>query len=264
MIAPRDGRGRIPTRSREHPGGDVERLDHGLVVGRALPRAVERGAVIDRHAQERQPDGDVDARQPGPPLRRLVVLEAERLDRDVALVVIHGDDDIKLPAAGPGEQGIGGQRPRDVQALRPARPRWPARSAAAPRRRRGHPRRRGGSGRPPRCDPRGWPSPSSVRWASRIVVSTRSRVTRSGTRRSATWVVTWMTFSSSPISSIAKSRVFGQLRPGSPVWPECWTPAAASASLLTGAVTIASIVARLGQRAPRARCTRRRRVRPPR
>ena len=79
-----------------------------------------------------------------------------------------------------------------------------------------------------------------MRWASRIVRSTRSRVTSSGTRRSATWVVTWMTFSSLPMRSMAKSRVSVSWARIS-VWPECWTPAAASASLLTGAVTIAWI-----------------------
>jgi hypothetical protein len=78
---------------------------------------------------------------------------------------------------------------------------------------------------------------------------TRSRVTRSGTRRRATWVVTWITRSSLPISSIAKSFV-AVSRARISVWPECCTPAAASASLFTGAVTIASIFPAWQSRTP--------------
>ena len=87
--------------------------------------------------------------------------------------------------------------------------------------------------------------------ARRIVAATRSRVTRSGTRRSATWVVTWMTLSSLPIRSIAKSLVPVSSARIS-VWPECWTPAAASASLLTGAVTMPSISPAWQSRTPRS------------
>ena len=134
---------------------------------------------------------------------RLVVLEAQRLDGDVPLVVIHGDDDIKLAAAGAREQRVGGQRAGDAQALG-------ARCLdgghdrvlllvaeeallAGVRVEAGHRDARRAAGRaPPACAGRGGSS-----------CSTRSRVTRSGTRRSATWVVTWMTFSSLPIRSIA-------------------------------------------------------------
>src|SRR5207302_5410924 len=63
------------------------------------------------------PDGDVDARQPGPLLDRLVVLEAERLHRDVTLVVIHRDDDVELAAAGPREERVGGKGTGDVEAV---------------------------------------------------------------------------------------------------------------------------------------------------
>src|SRR5207248_8833428 len=87
------------------------------VVRDALPGPVERGAVIDGHAQEWQPDGDVDTRQAGPLLDRLVVLEAERLHRDVALVVIHRDDDVELAAAGAREERVGGQGTGDVEAV---------------------------------------------------------------------------------------------------------------------------------------------------
>jgi hypothetical protein len=76
--------------------------------------------------------------------------------------------------------------------------------------------------------------------ARRITRRTRSCVQRSGTRRRATWVVTWITLSSRPMSSMAKSFVSDSFARIS-VWPECWTPAAASASLLTGAVTMPSM-----------------------
>ncbi len=49
-----------------------------------------------------------------------------------------------------------------------------------------------------------------------------------------------MTLSWSPMRSMAKSVVLESLARIS-VWPECGTPAAASPSLLTGAVTIPSI-----------------------
>ena len=52
-------------------------------------------------------------------------------------------------------------------------------------------------------------------------------------------MVTWITRSSSPIKSIATSRAPERLARIS-VCPEWGTPAAASASLLTGAVTIPS------------------------
>ena len=78
-----------------------------------------------------------------------------------------------------------------------------------------------------------------VCWARRTTRSTRSRVTRSGTRLSATWVVTWITRRSGPINSMAKSRV-PESRARISVCPVCSRPAAASASLLMGAVTMPS------------------------
>src|SRR5262245_61601566 len=101
----------------EHPHGDVERLDHALVVGDALPRAVEGRAVIHRYPEERQTHGDVDAAEAGPRLARVVVRETDGLDRDVALVVVHRDDDVELTAAGPREQGVRGQRADHGQSL---------------------------------------------------------------------------------------------------------------------------------------------------
>src|SRR5439155_141237 len=72
-----------------------EPLDHALVVRDTHPSAIERRAMVHGDAEERKPNGDVDAGEPHPPLRRLVVVEAEGLHGDVPLVVIHGDDDIK-------------------------------------------------------------------------------------------------------------------------------------------------------------------------
>src|SRR5262245_4696533 len=63
----------------EHPHSDVDRLDHALGIGDALPGAIERGAVVHGDAQERQSHGDVDAREPGPRPRGLVVRETECL-----------------------------------------------------------------------------------------------------------------------------------------------------------------------------------------
>ncbi len=77
--------------------------------------------MVDGHAQKRQADGDVHARQPGPASAGFVIREAQGLHRDVPLIVIHGDDDIKLPAPSAGEQGVGGQGPEDVKAVAPGR-----------------------------------------------------------------------------------------------------------------------------------------------
>ena len=91
---------------------------------------------------------------------------------------------------------------------------------------------------------RGWPQAAAASWAMRIVCSTESKLTRSTARRSATWMLTSTTRSSS-LASIM--RTGGALPPSGvasacsiSVWPGWWMPAAASASLCSGAVTIAA------------------------
>ncbi len=98
-----------PSAGAEHAHRDVQGLEHALGIGDALPGPVERGAVVHRHAEERQPDRHVDAGEAGPGAALLVVVEAERLHRHVPLVVVHRDHDVELAPAGAGEDRVGGQ-----------------------------------------------------------------------------------------------------------------------------------------------------------
>ncbi len=77
-------------------------------LARPVPRDIEGRAVIDRCAQDRQADADVDA-----------AIKGEQLHRDVALVVVHGDDDVELAAGGAQKDGVGRLRIGDRPAARP-------------------------------------------------------------------------------------------------------------------------------------------------
>ena len=66
--------------------------------------------MIDRGADRRQADRDVHTG-----------LDAEHLDRAVPLIVIHGDHEVEVAAAGAEKQGVGRQRSFDVLAFRGAR-----------------------------------------------------------------------------------------------------------------------------------------------
>ena len=57
---------------------------HAAFVGEALARDVEGGAVVGAGAEEREADGEVDGAVPG-----------EGLQWCQALVVVHGDDEVK-------------------------------------------------------------------------------------------------------------------------------------------------------------------------
>ena len=74
--------------ARDDPGGDANRRDQAGWISQALPGDVERGSVRHARADNRQPQGDVD----GP-------VEADGLERDVALVVVHGHDGVIAPAS---------------------------------------------------------------------------------------------------------------------------------------------------------------------
>ena len=68
---------------------------------------VERGAVIDRGADDRKAERDVDR-----------VTEREQLDGNQTLIVIAGDHRVELPLRGAHEHGVAGQRPLDLNAAR--------------------------------------------------------------------------------------------------------------------------------------------------
>src|SRR6478609_746576 len=78
---------------RRHLRAQTQRLDHRAVVGDAGPGDVEGGAVVDGRPDDGQADRDVDTG-----------LEAEHLDRAVALVVVHRDDEVVVAAAGEEEE----------------------------------------------------------------------------------------------------------------------------------------------------------------
>ena len=134
---PRDGAISIGVKQavhRQHPahaaaaraarGGEAlgifDRLDQAALVGDALAGDVEGGAVIDGGADDRQAERDVDAGQVLPLAGRRIDLEAEQLDRDVALVVVHGDHGVVLPGAQLDEDRVAGHRPDHVEPV--ARP----------------------------------------------------------------------------------------------------------------------------------------------
>src|SRR5882724_4056400 len=99
----------------QHPDRHVDGLEHTFGVGDALPRAIERRTVVDGHPQEGQAHGHVDAGKPRPLTTRFVVGETERLDGHVALIVVHGDDDVELAASRPREKRVGREGAVDVE-----------------------------------------------------------------------------------------------------------------------------------------------------
>src|SRR5919199_127217 len=68
---------------------------------------VEGRAMIDRGADDRKADADVDAE-----------VEAEQFHWDMALVVIHGHHAVEFALACTPEDSVGRQRSDDLQALR--------------------------------------------------------------------------------------------------------------------------------------------------
>ena len=64
-----------------------------------------------------RPERDVDARQRLPAAGRGIDLEAEQLDRDVPLVVIHRDHRVELAGAQLDEDGVARHRADHVEAV---------------------------------------------------------------------------------------------------------------------------------------------------
>ena len=71
---------------------------------------IERGAVVDRGADDRQAKRGV---------HRLV--KTKRLERDMPLVVVHADEQVGRTALGREERGVGRNRSLDIQAARARR-----------------------------------------------------------------------------------------------------------------------------------------------
>src|SRR3954452_15385639 len=97
--------------------GVVDRLDQAEFVGDALAGDVEGGAVVHRGADDRQAEGDVDAAQRVPGAGFRIDGEAQQLDRDVPLVVVHGDHGVELAGVQLHEDGVAGNRTNHVEAI---------------------------------------------------------------------------------------------------------------------------------------------------
>src|SRR4051794_37539352 len=118
----RECRGRCDIRGRRNAGGRerfgvVDRLDQAEFVGDALAGDVEGGAVVHRSADDRQAEGDVDAAQRIPSAGFRIDGEAQQLDRDVPLVVVHGDHGVELAGVQLHEDGVAGNRANHVEAF---------------------------------------------------------------------------------------------------------------------------------------------------
>src|SRR5438477_5321754 len=92
-------------RGRCEVDGKLERLGQAARVGAPGAGEIERRAVVDRRADERQPEGEVHA-----------AAEARVLQHRQPLVVIHGEHGIGLTHALGHEQGVGGNRTLGIDA----------------------------------------------------------------------------------------------------------------------------------------------------
>ena len=133
-------------------------------------------------------------RQRVPAAGRGIDVEAEQLDRDVPLVVVHGDHGVVLAGAQLDEHGIAGHRADHVEAVGDRSARSSASltsmSCAAEQAAFAGMRvqRRDGDPARARCRDR-----ASASWVRSMTRRSRSGVSRFGTSSSATCVVTWLT-----------------------------------------------------------------------
>ena len=110
----------------------------------AAPRACCCCAALSCPAMSKAVPWSTEVRMIGSPRVTLTaVVDGEQLDRDVALVVVHGDHEVVAAGAGGREDGVGRQRARHVGACGPRPLDRRDEHVAAPARRTGRPRRRG-------------------------------------------------------------------------------------------------------------------------
>src|SRR6185312_7743741 len=93
--------------ARRHFCGEAHGGFHVGWIADVLPGNVECGAVVDRRADDGNTKGNIDGG-----------FEVDKLHGNVALVVIHGDDQIELAPQASYEDGVGGVRAGDVDAQR--------------------------------------------------------------------------------------------------------------------------------------------------
>ena len=134
-------------------------------IGHALAGDIERGAVIDRGADDRQPDRDVDRGA-----------KRQQLHRDQTLIVIARDHAVEFAARGAHEHGVAGDRAADLDAARRARAAPPAPARDRLRRRSRRLRRRAGLSPASASCGRATPKRAIASLVSAIVRSTSSGV----------------------------------------------------------------------------------------
>ena len=103
-------------RSAGQPHRHLNGLDHALGVRPAQPGLAERGAVVHGGANDRQPQGDVDAAHPEPAPGLLVVPESGELGWYVPLIVVHGHHEVERAAHHHREHRVRGKATLDRDA----------------------------------------------------------------------------------------------------------------------------------------------------
>src|SRR6266571_3298040 len=91
-----------------HPGSHPYRRQEALLRGLPGPCQVIGGAVINRGADDRESEGDIDA-----------VVKVQHLERDQPLIVVHGDHTVIATLLGKMEQGVGRQRSNGIDPFLP-------------------------------------------------------------------------------------------------------------------------------------------------
>ena len=81
-----------------HLDGILDGVDKAQLIAVALPCMVEVGAMVHAGADDGQAQRDIDALHSLPLLLLTVVDEADGLEGDMALIVVHTDHDV-VPAA---------------------------------------------------------------------------------------------------------------------------------------------------------------------
>ena len=92
---------------RRHLGSQPQRRDQAVGPRDPLSGDIERGAVVGRSADKRQPQRHVYR-----------AVEIERLDRDQRLIVVHAQRRVVSAARGGVKHRVGGERPSGIDACR--------------------------------------------------------------------------------------------------------------------------------------------------
>jgi len=92
-------------------------IEHTFFIGDAFSCFSKCSAVIDRDANNREADGNINTADGRPGLT--IPKEAHEFNGDMALIVVHGNDDIKGTGSAPGVDGIAGDWAFDIESFGP-------------------------------------------------------------------------------------------------------------------------------------------------